>query len=129
MLRWQPRATELAWAAAAAFTATVLASATATTASCAATAANEDASHAAAEATAELWRGHARVLVERGELGEALDAAARAVEHAPRDAQSWALLASLHSLAGHPAEARASRRACVVHAPPRAILECRVGAR
>jgi hypothetical protein len=57
---------------------------------------------------AEQLRSQALELRERGEVGEAIEVAARAAELAPHDARSWAVLGCLHSLAGHRDEARAS---------------------
>jgi Flp pilus assembly protein TadD len=49
--------------------------------------------------TADAFRTRATGLVDQGELGEAIDVATRAVELAPDDVQSWAVLAYVQLLA------------------------------
>jgi Flp pilus assembly protein TadD len=61
---------------------------------------------------AERLRSRARALSDRGELGEAIDVATRAVELAPDDPQSWAVLGYLHLRAGHGLAAAASITTC-----------------
>lgn len=61
---------------------------------------------------------------ELGEVGRAIDVATTAVEIAPGEAQSWAYLGSLHSVAGDAAEARTSFARCAHHATGAVMDEC-----
>lgn len=75
---------------------------------------------------ARTLRVHAERLVERGEMGEALEAASSAAKLAPGDAESWLLLGSLHAMAGHAPQERTSYAACVARATEGLIEQCRV---
>jgi hypothetical protein len=75
---------------------------------------SEDALRPRAEAS--QLRLRARLLQERGELGEAIDVAARAAMVAPTDPRSHALLGALQSLGGHTHQMCARYTACVIRA-------------
>jgi hypothetical protein len=53
------------------------------------------------DVTARDLRDRAQRLVERGEVGEAIDLATIAANLAPQDPESWRLLSAVHSAAGH----------------------------
>jgi hypothetical protein len=53
------------------------------------------------EVAARSLRERAHQLVERGEIGEAIDLATVAADLAPEDPESWLLLSAVHSAAGH----------------------------
>jgi Flp pilus assembly protein TadD len=62
------------------------------------------------EVAARGLRERAQQLVERGEVGEAIDLATVAANLAPDDPESWLLLSAVHSAAGHRQRAASSYR-------------------
>src|SRR5260221_11476329 len=67
---------------------------------------------------AKAMRAHAHQLAEQGDVGEAIEAADQAAQLAPGEAESRAVLAHLHTIAGHTREARAIEIWCVARAFP-----------
>ncbi len=85
---------------------------------------SSDAPLCAREAAAAV-RAQSQRLLERGEIGEALELASSASKLAADDAESWLLLGSLHALAGHEGESRSSYEACVRLATRGDVEACR----
>jgi Flp pilus assembly protein TadD len=70
-------------------------------------------------------RDRARLLLDLGQAGEAIEVAERAAQLAPDDATSWLLLASMHVVAGHADQACSTFAACVGRASGESVVQCR----